>query len=111
MANHGITVFLCDEKHLPNSQILPINQYCRQRKLLMAQYEMSRPLQKQLCQQFEQLMIFLRKIRNDFSMKSFRIFAVLFKFSKEFANKTTGFAFPIFTYYTTTREDWDLRQS
>ena len=51
MANHGITVFLCDEKHLPSGQILPINQYCRQRKMLMAQYEMSKPLQKQLWQQ------------------------------------------------------------
>ena len=51
MASHGITVFLCDEKHLPNSQILPINRYCRQRKLLMAQYEMGKPLQKQLWQQ------------------------------------------------------------
>lgn len=50
MAAYGITVFLCDEKHLPNSQILPINQYCRQRKLLMAQYEMGKPLQKQLWQ-------------------------------------------------------------
>lgn len=59
MANHGITVFLCDEKHLPNAQLLPINQYCRQRKLLMAQYEMSRPLQKQLWQQ-----IVIRKIQN-----------------------------------------------
>lgn len=51
MANHGITVFLCDEKHLPSGQILPINQYCRQRKMLMAQYEMGKPLQKQLWQQ------------------------------------------------------------
>lgn len=50
MAAYGITVLLCDEKHLPNSQILPINQYCRQRKLLMAQYEMGKPLQKQLWQ-------------------------------------------------------------
>jgi len=51
MTNHGITVFLCDEKHLPSGQILPINQYCRQRKMLMAQYEMGKPLQKQLWQQ------------------------------------------------------------
>ena len=50
MAEHGITVFLCDEKHLPCCQILPINQYCRQRKLLMAQCEMGKPLKKQLWQ-------------------------------------------------------------
>ena len=59
MANHGITVFLCDEKHLPSAQLLPINQYCRQRKLLMAQCELGKPLQKQLWQQ-----IVIRKIQN-----------------------------------------------
>ena len=46
LAGHGITVFLCDDRHLPNCQILPINQYCRQRKLLMAQCEIGKPLQK-----------------------------------------------------------------
>ena len=51
MANHGITVFLCDEKHLPSCQLLPINQFCRQRKLLLSQCEMGKPLQKQLWQQ------------------------------------------------------------
>ena len=50
MANHGITVFLCDEKHLPSCQLLPINQFCRQRKLLLSQCEMGKPLQKQLWQ-------------------------------------------------------------
>ena len=59
MAAHGITVFLCDEKHLPCCQLLPINQYCRQRKLLMAQCELGKPLQKQLWQQ-----IVIRKIQN-----------------------------------------------
>ena len=51
MADHGITVFLCDEKHLPSCQLLPINQFCRQRKLLLSQCEMGKPLQKQLWQQ------------------------------------------------------------
>ena len=50
MADHGITVFLCDEKHLPSCQLLPINQFCRQRKLLLSQCEMGKPLQKQLWQ-------------------------------------------------------------
>lgn len=57
MANRGITVFLCDDKHLPSCQLLPINQYCRQRKLLMAQCELGKPLQKQMWQQ-----IVIRKI-------------------------------------------------
>ncbi|MFQ6975947.1 MAG: CRISPR-associated endonuclease Cas1 [Oscillibacter sp.] len=59
MANHGITVFLCRRKHLPSGQILPINQFCRQRKLLLSQCEMGKPLQKQLWQQ-----IVVRKIQN-----------------------------------------------
>ena len=59
MASHGITVFLCDDKHLPSCQLLPINQYCRQRKLLMAQCELGKPLQKQMWQQ-----IVIRKIQN-----------------------------------------------
>lgn len=59
LAEHGVTVFLCDDKHLPNCQILPINQYCRQRKLLVAQCEMGKPLKKQLWQR-----IVSQKIRN-----------------------------------------------
>ena len=51
MADHGITVFLCDEKHLPSCQLLPIKQFCRQRKLLLSQCEIGKPLQKQLWQQ------------------------------------------------------------
>lgn len=59
LAEHGVTVFLCDEKHLPCAQILPINQYCRQRKMLTAQCEMGKPLKKQLWQR-----IVVQKIRN-----------------------------------------------
>ena len=59
LAGHGITVFLCDDRHLPSCQTLPINQYCRQRKLLMAQCEIGKPLQKKLWQQ-----IVIRKLQN-----------------------------------------------
>lgn len=59
LAMHGVTVFLCDEKHLPCCQLLPINQFCRQRKLLMAQQKLPKPLKKQLWQQ-----IVVQKIRN-----------------------------------------------
>lgn len=58
-AEHGITVFFCDEKHLPCCQILPVNQYCRQKKLLMAQCEIPKPLKKQLWQK-----IISQKIKN-----------------------------------------------
>ena len=59
LATHGVTVFFCDEKHLPCCQLLPINQFCRQRKLLSAQCGIGKPLQKQLWQQ-----IVIQKIRN-----------------------------------------------
>ncbi len=59
LAERGVTVFFCDEKHLPCAQLLPINQYCRQRKMLMAQCSMGKPLKKQLWQQ-----IVVQKIRN-----------------------------------------------
>lgn len=59
LAEHGITVFFCDEKHLPCCQILPMNQYCRQKKLLMAQCDIPKPLKKQLWQK-----IVSQKIKN-----------------------------------------------
>lgn len=62
LAEHGVTVLFCDEKHLPCAQVLPIDQYCRQRKLLMAQCGMGKPLKKQLWQQ-----IVVQKIRNQAS--------------------------------------------
>lgn len=59
LAEYGITVFFCDAKHMPCCQILPMNQYCRQRKLLMAQCEIPKPLKKQLWQK-----IVSQKIKN-----------------------------------------------
>lgn len=59
LAEKGVTVFFCDQKHLPSSVLFPINQYCRQRRLLLAQFEMTKPLQKRLWQQ-----IVVRKIQN-----------------------------------------------
>lgn len=59
LAQHGVTVFFCDEKHLPCCQLLPVDQYCRQRKLLMAQCQMPKPLKKQLWQR-----VVVQKIRN-----------------------------------------------
>ncbi len=59
LAESGATVFFCDEKHLPCCQLLPVNRYCRQRKMLSAQWEMEKPLQKRLWQQ-----IVVQKIKN-----------------------------------------------
>lgn len=48
LAVSGITVFFCDEKHLPSAQLVAMNQFSRQHKMLYAQFELPRPIQKQL---------------------------------------------------------------
>ena len=50
LAVDGVTVFFCDQRHLPSAQILPISQYSRKKKLLYAQFETAKPLQKRLWQ-------------------------------------------------------------
>lgn len=59
LSRQGVTVFFVDEKHLPCAQLLPMNQFSRQRKLLETQFSIGKPLQKQLWQA-----IVRQKIRN-----------------------------------------------
>lgn len=50
LADSGVTVFFCDETHLPAALLLPMNRHSRQLKLLKAQIGISQPLRKQLWQ-------------------------------------------------------------
>lgn len=59
LSQQGVTVFFVDEKHLPCAQLLPMNQFSRQRKLLEIQFSIGKPLQKQLWQKIAR-----QKIRN-----------------------------------------------
>ena len=59
MADMGIAVYVCDEKHLPNAVFLPMVRHSRHFKILKYQIEAGKPLQKRLWQQ-----IVVRKIRN-----------------------------------------------
>lgn len=59
MADMGIAIFFCDEKHLPNAVLLPIVRHSRHFKILKYQMEAGKPLQKRLWQQ-----IVVQKIRN-----------------------------------------------
>ena len=59
MADMGITVYVCDEKHLPNAVLLPMVRHSRHFKILKYQIEAGKPLQKRLWQQ-----IVVQKIRN-----------------------------------------------
>lgn len=47
---HGVTVYFCDETHLPAAVALPIDRGCRQLKLLNGQISMSQPLKKRVWQ-------------------------------------------------------------
>lgn len=58
MADMGITVYVCDEKHLPNAVLLSMVRHSRHFKILKYQIEAGKPLQKRLWQQ-----IVVRKIR------------------------------------------------
>ncbi len=59
LATAGVTVLLADSRHMPAAQVLPMNQFSRQKKMLTTQIGLSKPLQKQLWQK-----IVCQKIRN-----------------------------------------------
>lgn len=51
LAQKGVTVFLCDEKHTPCAVMMPFAQHSRNVCMLKLQENLSQPLQKQLWQQ------------------------------------------------------------
>lgn len=59
LADYGVTVYLCDEKHLPAAVLLPMNRHSRQLKALKGQIAMTKPVQKRLWQS-----VVMAKIRN-----------------------------------------------
>jgi CRISPR-associated protein Cas1 len=50
LAEYGVTVFVCDDKHLPNGIILPLNAHHRQLKVLKQQLGMMKPFVKRTWQ-------------------------------------------------------------
>jgi len=48
MAEMGIAVYVCDEKHLPNAVLLPMVRHSRHFKLLKCQMNLGKPKQKRL---------------------------------------------------------------
>lgn len=59
LSSHGVTVYICDDHHMPSTIVLPTNRHSRQRKLLGCQIALSKPIQKRLWQQ-----IVVAKIQN-----------------------------------------------
>lgn len=48
LSDYGVTVYFCNEKHLPSAVLLPMNRHSRQLKMLKGQMSMTRPTQKRL---------------------------------------------------------------
>lgn len=83
LAEKGVVVFICDEKHLPNASLLPFNSHFNQLKVYKLQSSLSAPLRKQLwqnivmhkienqneclklCQKEEVLKDLIKKVRSD----------------------------------------------
>lgn len=59
IADCGIALYVCDEKHLPNAVVLPMVKHSRHFKILNYQMSVSKPLQKRLWQQ-----VVVQKIKN-----------------------------------------------
>lgn len=81
IADCGIALYVCDDKHLPNAVLLPMVKHSRHFKILKYQIEAGKPLQKRLWQQ-----IVVQKIRNQALCLKFLQkdgFEQLFQMSKE----------------------------
>lgn len=59
LADNGVCVIICDEKHTPSAELLPIGAYCRMNKRISLQVSQSKPKQKRIWQS-----IVIAKINN-----------------------------------------------
>ena len=59
LTEYGVTVYFCDEKHLPAALVLPMNRHSRQLKQIQSQIALSLPAKKRMWQSIVQ-----QKIRN-----------------------------------------------
>lgn len=58
-AEAGVAIYMCDEKHLPSTVVLPLSIHSRHFKMLKSQMNIGKPFQKRLWQQ-----IVIQKIKN-----------------------------------------------
>lgn len=59
LADSGVCVIICNDKHMPCCQLAPIGSYCRMNKRIALQYNQSKPKLKRIWQQ-----IVVAKIKN-----------------------------------------------
>lgn len=54
LADDGVCLIICDEKHIPSCELLPIGAYCRMNKRINLQFSQSKPKLKKIWQQIVQ---------------------------------------------------------
>ena len=57
LANDGVCLIICDEKHTPSCELLPIGAYCRMNKRINLQFSQSKPKLKKIWQKTVQVKI------------------------------------------------------
>lgn len=57
LANDGVCLIICDEKHTPSCELLPIGAYCRMNKRINLQFSQSKPKLKKIWQKTVQAKI------------------------------------------------------
>ena len=57
LADDGVCLIICNEKHIPSCEFLPIGAYCRLNKRINLQYAQSKPRLKQIWQKIVQAKI------------------------------------------------------
>lgn len=50
LAGEGICLIICDDKHIPSCELLPIGAYCRMNKRINLQFSQSKPKLKRIWQ-------------------------------------------------------------
>lgn len=59
LAENGVCLIVCDDKHMPSAQLVPVGSYCRVNKRIALQLKQSKPVLKRVWQQ-----IVISKIKN-----------------------------------------------
>ncbi len=57
LADEGVCLIICDDKHIPSCELLPIGSYCRMNKRINLQFSQSKPKLKRIWQKIVQTKI------------------------------------------------------
>lgn len=57
LADDGVCLIICNDKHIPSCELLPIGSYCRMNKRINLQFSQSKPRLKKIWQKIVQAKI------------------------------------------------------